>query len=499
MTLDPRTPVLVGVGQLRRRPSSPEDATEPVAMAAEAVRIAGGDSGAGGRLVRRADSIRFVSTMTWRYRAPASLVAAELGASPRQTLVSATGGNAPQALLDDAAAAILRGELDVAVVCGAEAMYSRRQARKWEVELPWTSEDAAAAGDDVFGDERSGSHDAELAAGVVLPSHVYPLFENAIRAARGETVAEHRERVARLWARFSEVATTNPFAWSPSALTPDEVGTPSPTNRMIAFPYPKLMNANLQVDQAAALLLCSVEAARSAGVPEDRWVFPWCGAEANDHWFVSERDTLAASPAIAAIGGALFRTAAIDADDVGHVDLYSCFPSAVQLGAAALGLPLDDPARPLTVTGGLTFGGGPGNDYVTHSIAAMADRLRQDPGSVGLVTALGWYATKHAAGLYSTTPPSSPFRVDHVQAEVDALPRRDVALGSDAAGDATVETYTVVHDRDGAPERGIVVALLPDGRRAWGVTSDGPATSALLGDDPIGRPCRLDGAGGIAL
>ena len=212
---------------------------------------------------------------------------------------------------------------------------------------------------------------------------------------------------------------------------------------MISFPYPKLLNANDRVDQGAALILCSVEAARSAGVPEDRWVFPLSGADAHDHWFLSHRRDLSSSPAIRLAGERALRLAGLGIDDVAHIDLYSCFPCAVQIAANELGLSTTDPGRPLTVTGGLGFAGGPGNNYVTHSIATMADRLRRHPGSVGLVTGLGWYVTKHAVGTWSTVPPTHGFAFDSPQDEVDGLPQRVPA--SDYEGDAVVETYTVIH------------------------------------------------------
>jgi acetyl-CoA C-acetyltransferase len=299
--------------------------------------------------------------------------------------------------------------------------------------------------------------------------------------------------VSKLWARFSDVGSGNPHAWSPRPISAEEIRTVGPDNRMIGFPYPKHMNSNIQVDQAAGVIITSVEAARAAGVPEDRWVFPRAGAEANDHWFVTERDNLHSSPAIRLCGETAFGLDGTSIDDVAHVDLYSCFPCAVQMGAAAVGIGLDEPDRPLTVTGGLQFGGGPGNNYVMHSIATMVDRLRRDPGSLGLVTALGWYATKHAVGLYSTEPPASGFRWENVQDAVDALPSRPATAGGE--GDSSIETYTVLHERDGSPSSAILTALLPDGSRAVAKIEDQGAMSSLMEAEGCGRPVRLLGGG----
>jgi acetyl-CoA C-acetyltransferase len=326
---------------------------------------------------------------------------------------------------------------------------------------------------------------------------VYPVFENALRAAAGEGVDEHQVRVSQLWSRFSAVAAGNPYAWSPTERSAEEIRTPSSNNRMIGFPYPKLMNANIQTDQAAALVLCSVEAARAAGVPPDRWVFVWSGSEAEDHWFVSERADLHSSPAIRLAGRTVLDLAGIGIDDIAHVDLYSCFPSAVQIAAAELGLGLDEPGRPLTVTGGLTFAGGPGNNYATHAIAAMVVRLRATPGSHGLVTALGWFATKHAMGVYSTTPMSGGFRRGSPQADVDALPRRSTA--PDHEGPVRVESYTVMHERDGSPSLGIVACLLPDGRRAWGNVTDPVLLKDMTHEEQCGRPAVLRSGGALEL
>jgi acetyl-CoA C-acetyltransferase len=259
---------------------------------------------------------------------------------------------------------------------------------------------------------------------------------------------------------------------------------------MVGFPYTKLMNSNNAVEQGAAVLLCSAERAEALGVPRDRWVFPHTGTDAHDHYFVSERDSLAGSPAMRLAGGRALALAGIGVDDLAHVDLYSCFPSAVEIAATELGLGLD---RPLTVTGGLSFAGGPWNNYVTHSIAAMAERLREDAGALGLVTANGGFITKHAFGVYSTEPPATPFQHADVQAEVDALPRRTLDEAPD--GPIDIESWTVLHGKDG-PEHGYLVGLTADGQRAWGTTSDAGQMQAMLGEELAGRKAELrpDGA-----
>jgi acetyl-CoA C-acetyltransferase len=481
MALDPRTPVIVGVGPQTRRLTTAVGATDPAHMMAEVLEAAADDAGVGRAVLEAATGLRTVDMLTWRYNDPPAAIASILGIDPAEHLRTTVGGNSPQMLVNATCEAIADGRQDVVLIAGAEVGYTKALARREGVFLEWSkAEDAAACA--VMGDDRQGVHEAELAVSLFLPTQIYPLFENAVRHAAGRSVADHTARVAGLWSRFSEVASKNPNAWMPTHLSPEEIATAGPDNRMVAFPYTKLQVANIQVDQAAALIVCSVEAARRLGISEDRWVFPLAGAEAADHWFVSERWSLTESPAIAACGRALAAAAGTAPADATHVDLYSCFPVAVELAAEALGLDLE---RQLTLTGGLTFGGGPGNNYATHGIAQVVNACRSEPGTVGLATALGWYVTKHALGLYSTAPPAESFQRLVVQDEVDALPRREAAVGFE--GRIAVETATVGYERDGSVANTFVASITPDGARTWVTTTDGDIAAAvesggLLGD-----------------
>jgi acetyl-CoA C-acetyltransferase len=459
--VDRRAPVIVGVGQTSQR-VPPEAAKPPIELLADAARAADADTGAAVSLLARADVVAVVAIGSWRYPDPGALLARQLGIAPRITAVSTVGGNSPQVLIDEFAARIQSGDCDVVLVGGAESMHTRWRARRPpRVELDWET------GDDppcklVIGDATPGSSEYEMAHLAVAPTMVYPLFETALRAELGHEIEEHQRYVGELWSGFAAVAADNPHAWSRTPYSPDEIRTISPDNRAVCFPYPKRMCANIDVDQGAAVLLCSYSAARAAGVPDDRLVFLHAAAEAHDQWFVTERSSLTESPAIAAIGAAVLEAGGTTIDEIAHFDLYSCFPSAVQIGRDALGIGARD-SRPLTVTGGLGFAGGPVNNYPTHGIAAMVDVLRERPGDVGLTTALGWYVTKHAAAVWSARPPTRPFcRID-VQSAVDARPGRTTAGLVDM--EATVEATAVAFERDGTPSVGIVTALADDGRR----------------------------------
>ena len=487
--IDPRTPVVVAVGQVTQRVDDPSDALEPTALLATAARTAESDAGAAG-LLAGLDTLAVIRILSHRYRDPAALVASEVGIAPARTITTDDGGNYPQTLLNRACLEIQAGRSEGWLIGGAEAWRSRSAAQAAGLDLGWSDQ-----GEDVEPTEEVRNpyklflpHEIERQA--ILPAEVYALFENAYRAAKGWSIDEHRDRLGQLWAGFSEVAATNPHAWIREARTPAEIRDPSPANRMVGFPYTKLMNANNAVEQAACVVVVPAERARALGIATDRWVFPWSGSDAHEHWFVSHRWSLGGAPAVGDAGRAALDGAGLGIDDIDLVDVYSCFPSAVQIAAEELGLGDD---RTLTVTGGLSFAGGPWNDYVSHSIATMVERLREQPEARGLVTANGGYLTKHAMGIYSATPPPRPFRHANPQATVDARPRRE--LDESVDGPVTVESAVVTHDRGGAPSHALVACLTPEGRRAWGRTVDPDAMARFTTSETSGDPATLDPTG----
>lgn len=493
MSLDPRTPVIIGVGQRSQRVDRGEPELEPIDLMVVAARSALEDAGVGD--ASAVDSIRTVGLLSWRYTDPGSLVAERLGVGhPVDSAIAAMGGNSPQMLLNRTALDIQDGAVSCVVLAGAESWRTSSKYRAAGERPAWTVEPEGTRPARQIGAAVEMNHEAEAALGIFLPIQVYPMFEQAHRHHLGRTMDEHLPIVGGLWSRFSEVAAKNPHAWIQEPMTPAEVVTPSPTNRMVGMPYTKVMNSNNAVEQSAAVVLCSVEVAERLGVPRDRWVFPLAGADAREHSYVSHRDTLHTAPAVGIAGRAALAEAGLTIDDIGHVDLYSCFPVAVQVGAEELGLDLD---RQLTQTGGLSFAGGPWNNYVMHAIAAMVDTLRADPGTTGLVWANGGYLTKHAFGIYSTEPPAGGFRHAHPQDEIDALPSREVV--ADHAGGATIETWTVMHGKDGEPEQAIVAMLLDDGRRAWGTTDDADDMATMAAEDVIGRRVQRSADGRVGL
>lgn len=495
--LDPRTPVLVGAGQVTHRDGP---VPSPLELMVQAAGAAAADAGSGGNvLLARAGSVAVVDLFSWPVGDPGAALARALGLRPAETVVSARGGNGPVALLGDLAGRIAAGHLEVALLAGGEAGTAFQAALREGRDPRWPTQPEGTRPTRTVGEDRDPGDPAELEAGLIAPLFWYPLFEHALRGAAGRTRAEHQAHLGELWLRFADVARENPHAWSTELpTTAAAIAEPAPGNRRVSDPYTKAMNANIAVDQSAALLLCSVEAARAAGIAPERWIFVEATAGAHDHWLCGTRDRLDRSPAIAACGRAILQHAGAVIDDVAHVDLYSCFPSAVQIAATELGIDPLDPGRAPTVTGGLAWAGGPANDYVMHSLATLVGRLRGEPGARGLATAVGWYLTKHGAALLSAAPPARAFAHHDVQAAVDAQPRRAIVPAVEVVS-GKVEAHTAIFDRGGTATMGIVALRLPDGRRAFGRTHDPATIAALQAEEPLGRRAATDGAATFTL
>lgn len=474
--------MIVGVGQVKQQLDDVTEAREQYELMVEAVRLAADDAGAPG-LLTAIDRLLVIGGM-WRYPDPGRLIADAVGASDASTLLTAMGGNMPQACVSDACERVLAGLNDVVVVTGGEAVYSKNKLRKQGQDLGRTGYDLPAA--EFFGTDVTMSSDHEQALGFVMPTVVYPLFESAVRAAAGRSLDEHRSVIGELWADFNAVAVANPYAWVRTPMTADEIVTPSPGNRMVGLPYTKSMNANSFVDFGGAIIVTSAEKADALGVPQDRWVFPYSATDGHATLLFSERDSFHESPAIRLTGQTALDLAGVGIDDIGHMDLYSCFPSVVQITMNELGI---ESGRRVTTTGGLPFFGGPMNSYVIHAIASTIDAVRGDAGSVGFVHANGGYATKHACAVYGTTPPETPFRRVDVQPAIDAYPSRDVDEAP--SGAAVTESFTVLHGREG-PEKVLMTALMPDGRRALGGSTDAAVIEAMSNEEFVGRPVTME-------
>jgi acetyl-CoA C-acetyltransferase len=428
-----------------------------------------------------------------RLKNPPKSLAKRLGAQPRRSLYAHMGGNTPQQLVNDLCERIAAGESDLALAAGAEFLGSLMKRLRAGVGFPADYGDDESEAPERFGDPRPGATKTEAAHGLNFPVNAYPLFENALRARDKRSLEAHQQRLGALFSPFTAVAAQNPYAWFPKQRSAEELITVTDANRMISFPYPKYLNAIMEVDQSAAVIIASVARARALGVPEDRWIHLRGCADAADLWGLLERQNYHSSPAIRLTGRRALDMAGIELDEVDFIDLYSCFPSAVQIAAEELGLALDDP-RGLTVTGGLPYAGGPGNNYAMHAIAAMVGKLREKrraggAAATGLVTGNGWFLTKQSIGVYATEPSDGPFERESpavLQAAIDALPHPDIIESPE--GRAVIETYTVPHAREGR-RLGIVIGRDAAGRR---FVANTPPVDAIMADlesrESVGRP-----------
>lgn len=483
-TPDDRLPVIVAASQVIERDAvvSALDLANRAADAALAHVPA---------LRARIDQVSFVNSISEVGPRPASDLARRLGLSPRRTEVTTIGGNSPQSLVNRAAQAVAAGELDAVLVAGAEAQRSARAGPPRAAAVDDApSREPATSPDPVVGDPRPGVGAAEMHAGLLAPVHVYALFESAIAARAGRSPAEQRVVLGELMAPFTEVAAKHPTAWFAEARTPAELSQPGEDNRLVSEPYTKRLCALLQVDQSAAVVLTSLGAARAARC-EDRAVFVCAGAEANDVWFPTARPDPGRSPALAVASAAALTAARSDVDDMSCFDVYSCFPCAVEIAADALGLDTRDP-RGLTVTGGLPYFGGPGNNYSLHAIATMTDHLREQ-GGLGLLNALGWYATKHAVGIYGASPPPAGWQLGDTasaQREIDAS-AADIA--PEFSGRATVVASTVAYDPAGAVTAAPVIARIEDGRQI-AASAEAAELPSLAGGSLVGSTVHVSGS-----
>ena len=449
--MSPRSLCVIGASQRTERGGG---APEPLVSWTGRAREAAADAGVG-YVLAHIDSLQVVYCQSWPYDDPVGRLADALGADPRHRHYSGIGGTTPQVLLNRTAEAMQRGEMDLALIASAEALATLRAAKKRSERLPWSHRRSSPF-------PWEPPHAAEVAHEVMQAWETFPLWDTARRARIGASLAEDAHEAATVMAAMSEVAAANPHAWRPMALDAETVGTPTPDNRYVGWPYTKYEVAVMDVDMSAALLLATAEKADALGVDEGQRLYLTGWAYGEDPASIAERADLSRSAAMAVTGTHALRAAGVGLDDIDVFDLYSCFPSSVRLACDGLGLALDDP-RGLTVTGGLPYAGGPASGYQMHALASTFDRLRERPGRA-LITGVGMHMAKHVAGVWSSNRtaalPSDPVAV---QTEVDAAqPRRPLLTTWSGAG--TVRAYTVAHGRDGAPQQGLVVLDTDEGR-----------------------------------
>ncbi|RYN94191.1 hypothetical protein AA0119_g9300 [Alternaria tenuissima] len=483
-------PVIIGVGDIKNRSTAVTDAKEPATLMLEAIQKAISDTSSTSNtdLQSAIDSVDVVKTWTWPYPDLPGLLAEKLGIEQKLKWkrYSEHGGDKPGKLLDEAAKRIAKGECKVAIVTGGEALASLSACAAAKKLPPpgWTAPSEAV--DSVFtptgrdlGNSAVSSlwqtlsstdscEDLGAIHRIGAPIHVYPLYENAFRAHRGQTPKANHQESAKLYAEFSEVAKNNEYAWNyGSSSSEEEIGTVGKRNRMICHPYPLLMNAFNTVNLASAIILTSTSFAKELGVSESKWIYPLGGAgtkDADEFW---KRPNFYSSPSIARSIDASLKVSGVSKEEMDIVDIYSCFPIVPKIAAQHLGLPVVGGDKPLTILGGLTSFGGAGNNYSMHALTEMTRQLRDGKGRRGLVLCNGGVLSyqyvvilskePRKEGAYPTENPLPP--------QITDVPAPELA--SNAEGEAVVETYTVEFNRDGSPLRGHIIGRLKNSNRRF--------------------------------
>jgi len=487
MALDPRTPVVVGVAAVNQKVEDPAEALEPLGLMGEALERAAADAGAPG-LLAAADTF-FVPRGFWEYPDPGRLLSERFGAEKLRTVVAEIGV-LQTTLLGHAASAIAEGRSEIALIVGADARDRSSRFQRQGLEVPLTRQPACEP-DQVLRPDAEIMGKLEVELGLVTPTIQYSMIDNALRAAEGQSIAEHRRDLGALWADFNRVAVANPDAWNRQPMSAEEIAREGPKNRMLSFPYTKWLVSQWNVNQGGALILCSLEKARGLGLDESRFVFPLAVVDSNHMVTLSERPEIHRSPGFRLAGEAAFAGLGLDVATIDHIELYSCFPAAVRVQQRELGIPS---VRPLTQTGGMTFGGGPLNNFVIQSWVKMIERLRADPGSHGLVTAVSGLITKQGVSVFGPEP-RAPFSFANVT-EAAIAEHRAVDVQTDAEGRARVTTYTV--SRFGELEQGLaLICDFDDGRRTLRMVDDPDLAREATERELIGREVDLGPGGAV--
>src|SRR5215467_8150558 len=442
-------PVIVGVGEIVDRPKEIAEGLEPLTLLEEACKRAEADAGA--KLLHDVGSLDVVNFLSWRYRDPEKLLAERLGIKPAHCYYGPVGGESPIRYLHEAAQRIARGECEVAAVCGAEAQSTATKAERAKVDLPWTP-----FAHDVEEPKRGAAFQKPLAVklGVFRPITVYPLYESATSAHWGQTPREALAESGALWSTYASVASDNPNSWLKKRFSPDDITTATPENRLIAWPYTKLIVANPTVNMGGAVLMTSLAKARAAGVPEDRLVYPLGGASAEEPRDYLVRDQFHESHPQNAVLKSVMELVGGDGRMFDAIELYSCFPCVPKMARRTLGFGED--VQP-TVTGGLTFFGAPLNTYMTHAACAMVRKLRNG-AKLGLLYGQGGFVTKHHGLVLSRQAPRELLAQDSsVQAVADRNKRAVPDFATEPSGKGKIESFTVLYGRNGDVEHGVVM------------------------------------------
>ena len=461
-------PIIIGAAQYTQSKDTSQP-LDPLNLMVKACQKAIKDTG-NDQIRKIIDAIYMVNINSWSYEDAPSELSHIIGIKPLHKVYLPDGGDSPQMLVNRAAKAIDSGKNRAILITGAEAAYSVR-AKKELVTKIWPKRKEPNY---MEGKLWHGTSEFENKYGMIFPSCSYAMFETALCAAANSDIEEHRLTMGKLFEHFSEIASKNPYAWLQKSLTFKEISIPTPKNRLINFPYTKHMCSNMFVDQSAALIMTNEKNAEKLEIDPKKWIYLMGGADLKNIHNVTQRPHLHDSPAAREGSKIALDQAGLKLKDIDLFDIYSCFPSAVQIIKKEIGIN-DNDTRDLTITGGLPYFGGPWSNYSMHAIVTAVDLIRKNPSMKIMVVANGGYNTKQSFGIYGREPSIKSWmesKESEVQQSIlnNSLPEPVVK----ANGNFKIEVYTFLHERDGKPKRGILIGHLENGFRTCAVIEAQP-------------------------
>ena len=454
-----KVPALIGAAQFTDREKTNQQ-IDPLLMMAEVSMMAAKDAKL--KNIKEIDTLYIVNCLSRIQKNPGKELAEILGIEPSETGYTAVGGSLPQWLANLSAERIYRGKSRSVLICGAESYYTEGEVSKFGNSLEYYVSDYRKSGKKYLGDIRRPYSELEVCYQLVLPVFIYAMFENALRAHWKKSIGEHMTELSSYCANLSEIASNNPFAWSQESMSPHDIKTVSENNQMVVFPYTKRMCANMMVNQAAAVIMTSLARAEALGIPKDRIIFLRGSGDAEDNFIVSERPQLWATPSVIEAANLALNPIPLSLNEVEFLDFYTCFPCVPRILREMFNMSDRDP-RPLSVTGGLPYFGGPGNNYSLHAITTMIDILRENNRSFGLIHAISWFLSKHSIGIYSADPGMIQWRPN--DSPKKAIPYPKVNVVERVYGKGIIETYNVTYTGDGEPNGATIIGRDEDGNR----------------------------------
>jgi acetyl-CoA C-acetyltransferase len=476
-------PIIIGAAQYTQ-PKEIRNPLDPLKLIAKVSKLAIEDTKIT-NLNEFIDSVYLVYFASWSYEDAPGELCEMLGIKPSIKILSSSGGNTSLRLLNQAALSITEGKSKVVLITGGEAWYSTSLARKGKIDLNWPDQKKSKYPE---AGAMKSLNEFEQKYSLHIPSISYAIFETALRADSRRSLEDHQLHIGRLFEKFSKVASNNLFAWFKESYTAQEIITPTPKNRNVSHPYTKYMCSNPFVDQSGAILLTTQEFAEELNIEPSKWIYLMGGGDLQNIFNITQRPSLIKSPAVKYASRLSLAQAGLKIKDIDLFDFYSCFPSMVQIIRNTLKIKEEDP-RALTITGGMPFFGGPWNNYSLHPVITAIDLIRRNPSLKIMQIANGGYNTKLSVGIYGKTPPKKPWSIDEFSEMQQEILKEELPKPvEEANGILTIEAYTIIYKRDGAPDFGIVLGLLENGSRTLArLKEDSKTLQKLSQQELVGR------------